>query len=1452
MREKGTEENSHKSENFPPSLFLIGRTISKLGMKAYLNLKDEFTNLKSDIEKKQVLIKKGISIQEANKIVKEEKVKRKEENQDIVNQLDRETIQEYGNKNFIVSASNFASDMTMAILGANGMTNAGINPIVSNALAQGAKGFAEATASTTNKKDIAVDTISSGAWGAIFNGANNLLGKTGLGKVSTNKLANFGKFFLKNAISSAVASGTTQSLDIFKSNPNYDYIDWQQVEKGIQSGKYKNIEEFLDSNDYISMVTKNRASQIIMSSIITAFINTFVEYGKNPSIQQIHRQDDAYKTLGLSRNASDEEIRSTYRKLAKLYHPDNSTTGNTEMFTKINEAYHTIIDSRIMSQNIQTTQPSNASQNTDSSLMNLPQGDISYLYQKYNIPKINTDIQLQQDTQNVANNTSNVSNDLNLVQNTSNNVSSKITTPTNKKQNLIPNNSNIQGLEDYTEQDIKDIVSDYIQDLDTGVKIKDIALNGSRARGNSKTTSDLDVVVEYDGDMTEDSLFNELNKEPLIIDGIKVDINPITASKSGTLEEYMRKSKLYDEQQNLPQEYEESEIFEPKEEYKTTTLKDEIERYKDLPKEEMSFYDLQYNGYYEDTSLAIENYIKETYDLKGKDLNVYVEDSRVSESKYIRIEDENDEVAEIRLSTHSNNETHPDYQKQVFYNKNDSIDEVERMIDEAVREVLKSTFKYNVEKSQQPLYNQERGGIGGKEQRRTDRTSNKNKDESKSDRQDIRDVRHKEITNEGDNEYRDFSRNWNDDNRRKNITYNSEREESGKQRKLINDAAIEKAFKDVINKYGITTEYKSAGYLLPDGTMTNLMDKATGKRMPHADVRFTGLDELDFIYSGAIRLLPEFGYWSMTENPTQEQLNILEKYIDQYAHTSLKLPIGFEENDTFVDIYIENGKIETFQISRYENGDTAIKQLKIFLNSIKKNSKQSSFSLSKDNQGRTLSKEQQEYFKDSKVRDENGNLLVVYHGTQNGGFTEFHGYSYFTDSPDTARSYSGSIENITKYTFESGQRTTIGNYKGYLNLINPYIIDLKGAEWGEINIDSLNIPEIQQWINEVGVSTWNDNGKTFISTDDIVSIVDAMNDSGKNYDGIILKNIRDNGMRANINDNISTDYVAFKGKEQFKSIDNKTPTDNPDILKEPTEEYEYTTEKDKLHLERAEETFGYTNSFQKAGFLTYEGKLIDFSDGSNRRIEDHRAIMQVFDEDFESNTDYLIKFMNEGNIRISPEVPGIEISNFSEPSNAQLDMIEQYAEKNKYSGYFVVDFCNKYGDNIGSLEYEDYIDPAQIVEDVEEYFRTGELPIVNESSTEYNEQAKNEIPIKVLKSTNRISKPQVVGQRIWEGFEKQGYIDLNGKTVKNVQDVAELAQIFRNPKYETFRIIYTNGETIVGQEAITSYLPGSSKISVDENMSKAYYKIKDRMKRLDANGYYLVREKGRRKIFPFS
>ena len=61
------------------------------------------------------------------------------------------------------------------------------------------------------------------------------------------------------------------------------------------------------------------------------------------------------------------------------------------------------------------------------------------------------------------------------------------------------------------------------------------------------------------------------------------------------------------------------------------------------------------------------------------------------------------------------------------------------------------------------------------------------------------------------------------------------------------------------------------------------------------------------------------------------------------------------------------------------------------------------FSL-KDSDGRELSEQQQEYFKDSKIRDEDGNLLVLYHQTEN-DFTIF----------DTRREGAGTRDNGTPY-----------------------------------------------------------------------------------------------------------------------------------------------------------------------------------------------------------------------------------------------------------------------------------------------------------------------------------------------------------------------------------------------------------------------------------------------------
>ena len=54
--------------------------------------------------------------------------------------------------------------------------------------------------------------------------------------------------------------------------------------------------------------------------------------------------DDFYELLGLSRGASEKEIKSAYKKAARKYHPDNSETGNEELFKKLGEAYEVLRD----------------------------------------------------------------------------------------------------------------------------------------------------------------------------------------------------------------------------------------------------------------------------------------------------------------------------------------------------------------------------------------------------------------------------------------------------------------------------------------------------------------------------------------------------------------------------------------------------------------------------------------------------------------------------------------------------------------------------------------------------------------------------------------------------------------------------------------------------------------------------------------------------------------------------------------------------------------------------------------------------------------------------------------------------------------------------------------------------------------------------------------------------
>lgn len=112
----------------------------------------------------------------------------------------------------------------------------------------------------------------------------------------------------------------------------------------------------------------------------------------------------------------------------------------------------------------------------------------------------------------------------------------------------------VQGLEGYSREEIKGIVTDHINDVmrdyDIDAEIIGMDIHGSRNRHDARPDSDLDVVVEYSGDIREDDMFNALNGEEdaLSIEGIKVDINPIRKEETGDIQDYMKQSEEYDKE----------------------------------------------------------------------------------------------------------------------------------------------------------------------------------------------------------------------------------------------------------------------------------------------------------------------------------------------------------------------------------------------------------------------------------------------------------------------------------------------------------------------------------------------------------------------------------------------------------------------------------------------------------------------------------------------------------------------------------------------------------------------------------------------------------------------------------------------------------------------------------------------------------------------------------------
>lgn len=466
------------------------------------------------------------------------------------------------------------------------------------------------------------------------------------------------------------------------------------------------------------------------------------------------------------------------------------------------------------------------------------------------------------------------------------------------------------------------------------------------------------------------------------------------------------------------------------------------------------------------------------------------------------------------------------------------------------------------------------------------------------------------------------------------------------------------------------------------------------------------------------------------------------------------------------------------------------------------------YSATADSDGKQLTKEQSEYFKDSKMRDDNGNLKVMYHGSQDAGFHIFDPSMsdddtslFFVDRNDVAASYSGTAETYEAKTIRTAEDMNnflaeIGydnyeaveksgkfellennehvaysdtaqglyeefcwyegvgegdaNYKVYLNLTNPLEIDAEGRKWSDLhswqraahvkreNAEVRRVDGDFRLFDKntgeefpdatIAANSYTENmGRDVlrsIMVDKANSILDITTENLRStrdvskwakahgYDGVIFKNIHDNGGYSNGSEGASTVAVAFSS-EQIKSVANAKPTSNPDIRYSLTE---YTPEEKQAHNKAVLEHFGRTVKWAETGYLLLDGSKLDLSGKHNGapggyRTVDHRDITEALGYDYggDSYSGSLIQFMGEGNIRIVPEINGINLS--VKPTEAQEQALSDYISRNR--GEMLLDIDDLNGNTVVSVEYPKGTYYKKILEDIREWFDNGKKPEVS-------------------------------------------------------------------------------------------------------------------------------------------
>ena len=301
------------------------------------------------------------------------------------------------------------------------------------------------------------------------------------------------------------------------------------------------------------------------------------------------------------------------------------------------------------------------------------------------------------------------------------------------------------------------------------------------------------------------------------------------------------------------------------------------------------------------------------------------------------------------------------------------------------------------------------------------------------------------------------------------------------------------------------------------------------------------------------------------------------------------------------------------------------------------------FSLDVDSDGNKLTQQQAEYFKNSKVRDEDGNLLKVYHGT-------FESFTVFDKTKGRANM---DIQGMFFSPWEL-------DAKGYGENVNAYYINITNPASEQMGYKALRKFQGQ---NNAGVKA-----REYLES--------------LGYDGV---------------NNGDEEYIVFNSN-QIKLADNLTPTENEDIRFSRDVNYSYNEliKKTDMKITEIDDSIEYEanalgrkniietaiNNAKKIGKVNENGNaVIHVDDIKTDIIVSKSAIRHSLDRRLSINAPVVINVGNilKNSIRINELVPR---NKYIENSYALIGI----AKNNNNEPYVVSFVVNRHSNEIQSID----------------------------------------------------------------------------------------------------------------------------------------------------------------------